>query len=160
MAGYPSKIGGIQCYGRSCHACVPDHDSRFQHINRTQSAKGMSQRGDEGVYTMLKASHSRALGHIQLDRYTREQVSRLAASTLSRCLSTGSEIETQAEMDRKLHACACKRVPSRMFHFDDMTSVSVSVTRSVCKLHEEVRRAFFGEALRGSQSISFRPRDD
>jgi hypothetical protein len=54
----------------------------------------------------LKASHSRALGHIQLDRYTREQVSRLAASTLSRCLSTGSEIETQAEMDRKLHAHA------------------------------------------------------
>ena len=48
----------------------------------------------------------------------------------------------------------------KMFHFDDMTSVSVSVTRSVCKLHEEVRRAFFGEALRGSQSISFRPRDD
>ena len=46
---------------------------------------------------MLKASHSRALGHIQLDRYTREQVSRLAASTLSRSLSTGSEIETQAE---------------------------------------------------------------
>ena len=44
----------------------------------------------------------------------------------------------------------------RVFHFDDMTSV----TRSVCKLHEEVRRAFFGEALRGSQSISFRPRDD
>jgi hypothetical protein len=105
---------------------------------------------------MLKASHSRALGHIQLDRYTREQVSRLAASTLSRSLSTGSEIETQADMDRKLHACACKRVPSKCFtltaHFDDMTSVSVSVTRSVCKLHEEVRRAFFGEALRGSQS--------
>jgi len=67
------------------------------------------------VYTMLKASHSRALGHIQLDRYTREQVSRLAASTLSRCLSTGSEIETQAEMDRKLHACACKRVLSESF---------------------------------------------
>ena len=37
----------------------------------------------------------------------------------------------------------------RMFNFDDMTSVSVSVTRSVCKLHEEVRRAFIGEALRG-----------
>jgi len=36
-----------------------------------------------------------------------------------------------------------------MFNFDDMTSVSVSVTRSVCKLHEEVRRAFIGEALRG-----------
>ena len=67
------------------------------------------------IQWMLKASHSRALGHIQLDRYTREQVSRLAASTLSRCLSTGSEIETQAEMDRKLHACACKRVPSECF---------------------------------------------
>ena len=173
MAGYPSKIGGIQCYGRSCHACVPDHDSRFQHINRTQSAKGMSQRGDEGVYTMLKAVRTGpsfgAHTTVQYNwrgsnRYTREQVSRLAASTLSRCLSTGSEIETQAEMDRKLHACACKRVPSECFtltaHFDDMTSVSVSVTRSVCKLHEEVRRAFFGEALRGSQPISFRPRDD
>lgn len=44
---------------------------------------------------------------IYLDRYTREQVSRIAASTLSRCLSTGSEIETQTEMDRKLHN-ACK----------------------------------------------------
>jgi len=62
------------------------------------------------------ASHSRALGHIQLDRYTREQVSRLAASTLSRCLSTGSEIETQAEMDRKLHNCM-QTSSVRMVHF-------------------------------------------
>ena len=57
-----------------------------------------------GLYNAQGFAQGRALGHIQLcnttgvDRYTREQVSRLAASTLSRCLSTGSE--TQAEMDR------------------------------------------------------------
>jgi len=70
-------------------------------------AQRACRKGETRVYTMLKASHSRALGHIQLDRYTREQVSRLAASTLSRSLSTGSEIETQAEMDRILYI-ACK----------------------------------------------------
>jgi hypothetical protein len=105
------------------------HAFNTYHIILTEPKAGRKaqsracRKGETRVYTMLKASHSRALGHIQLDRYTREQVSRLAASTLSRSLSTGSEIdgprpkgsETTRIRECMPPLCLCERLPRTPF---------------------------------------------